>query len=169
MPDHSGPWPAGTPCWVDLMASDIDRTRAFYREVLGWDFTEPVAEFGGYRSALVRGGQVAGLSPTMPGMEDAPHVWSVYLATDDIGATAAAAAGAGASPAGGIGSASELSVPGWAVCFQDGDVDAVASRIAGAAGAVVRAPFEFGFGRLVLADGPDGERFAVMSPAPTGG
>jgi hypothetical protein len=28
MPDHSGPWPAGTRCRVDPMASDIDRTRA---------------------------------------------------------------------------------------------------------------------------------------------
>lgn len=78
------------------MVSDLDRSRAFYAEVLGWEFAEPVAEFAGYVSALVGGRQVAGLSPTMPGMEQAPHVWSVYLATDDIEVTARAALGAGA-------------------------------------------------------------------------
>ena len=39
MSTHTDPWPAGTPCWVDLMASDLDRTQAFYRDVLGWTYT----------------------------------------------------------------------------------------------------------------------------------
>ena len=77
------------------MASDLDRTQAFY--VLGWTYTESQPEYGGYLNALVDGRTVAGLSPTMEGMEDAPHVWSVYLATDDIAADAAKAADAGAA------------------------------------------------------------------------
>ena len=97
MSTHTDPWPAGTPCWVDLMASDLDRTQAFYRDVLGWTYTESQPEYGGYLNALVDGRTVAGLSPTTEGMEDAPHVWSVYLATDDIAADAAKAADAGAA------------------------------------------------------------------------
>ncbi|MFF0943871.1 VOC family protein [Kocuria sp. CPCC 205300] len=97
MTTHSNSWPAGTPCWVDLMASDLERTQNFYRDVLGWAFSESQPEYGGYCNALVEGDVVAGLSPTMEGMEDAPHVWSVYLATDDIAADAATAGDAGAT------------------------------------------------------------------------
>ncbi len=256
MSDHRGPWPAGTPCWVDLMAVDIDRTRRFYGEVLGWDFAPPVAGYAGYQSAVVGGRVVAGLSPAMPGMDDAPPAWSVYLATGDIAATSAAATAAGARtvaapmqvgtmgwmgrwldpagssvgawqsgehtgfelvgvdgsaawcelmspdyraaldfygavfgltyqqtpapegqsysmfsvpggerPAGGIGSTSDPTVAGWSVCFEYQDLDAVGSRVPAAGGALIRAPFDFEFGRLLVASGPDGERFSVMSPA----
>ncbi|OMH24773.1 hypothetical protein BKD30_07055 [Tersicoccus phoenicis] len=88
MSAHPDPWPAGTPCWVDMMVPDLARTQAFYRAVLGWDYTEPVAEFGGYCNATVDGRVIAGLSPQMEGMEGAPTVWTTYLATDDIDATA---------------------------------------------------------------------------------
>ena len=97
MTTHANSWPAGTPCWVDLMASDLGRTQDFYRDVLGWAFSESQPEYGGYCNALVEGDVVAGLSPTMEGLEDAPHVWSVFLATDDIAAHAATAVEAGAT------------------------------------------------------------------------
>ena len=28
--------PNGAPCWIDLMSSDTDKSRAFYGELLGW-------------------------------------------------------------------------------------------------------------------------------------
>ncbi|MDQ6614274.1 MAG: VOC family protein, partial [Actinomycetota bacterium] len=28
--------PIGAPCWVDLMTSDTERSRAFYCELFGW-------------------------------------------------------------------------------------------------------------------------------------
>src|SRR5438093_4702 len=40
--------PAGAPVWVDLMTSDIDRSRAFYTALFGWEATEPNEEMGGY-------------------------------------------------------------------------------------------------------------------------
>ncbi|MCM3688695.1 VOC family protein [Kocuria rosea] len=98
MTTNPNPWPAGTPCWVDLMAGDLERTQTFYRDVLGWTFTKSQAEYGGYCNALAGGEVVAGLSPTPEGMEAAPHVWSVYLATNDIGADGAKAVEAGATP-----------------------------------------------------------------------
>jgi predicted enzyme related to lactoylglutathione lyase len=89
-------WPPGTPCWIDIMAGDLERTKQFYAAVLGWDYTASDPAYGGYSNALVGGRLVAGMSPTMPGMEDAPHVWTVYLATDDIAATAETALAGGA-------------------------------------------------------------------------
>ncbi len=88
-------WDPGTPCWVDIMVSDLARSQAFYRAVLGWDFTEVEAEYGGYCNATVGGHPVAGMSPTMPGMEQSPHVWTTYLATEDSQATKAAVVDAG--------------------------------------------------------------------------
>lgn len=90
MSTREGKWPQGTPCWVDFMASDLQRTHDFYTGLFGWAYEEGTPEFGGYHNALIDGRRVAGMSPTMPGMEDVPKVWTVYLASDDIEATKAA-------------------------------------------------------------------------------
>src|SRR5205807_249715 len=47
MPEYA----PGTPSWVELSSSDPDAAAAFYREVMGWQATEPgpVEETGGYR------------------------------------------------------------------------------------------------------------------------
>ncbi len=89
-------WPAGAPCWADIMVSDLDRSMDFYATVLGWRFTPSDPAYGGYCNALVDGEPVVGMSPALPEMEDDPHAWAVYLASDDIVATGRAAVAAGA-------------------------------------------------------------------------
>jgi catechol 2,3-dioxygenase-like lactoylglutathione lyase family enzyme len=39
---------------------DLARSQAFYRAVLGWEFTEGAEEFGGYTTALVADEDTAG-------------------------------------------------------------------------------------------------------------
>ena len=56
----------GTPCWIDLMSSDPDRSRAFYTELLGWTCDEPDPAFGGYASFRRNGEPIAGLMARMP-------------------------------------------------------------------------------------------------------
>jgi hypothetical protein len=34
------PWPAGTPCWIDLGVTDIPKARDFYRALFGWDIQD---------------------------------------------------------------------------------------------------------------------------------
>lgn len=80
-------WPAGVPCWADLMASDHSVASAFYSSVLGWTVPEPDAQWGGYVVAQRRGADAAGIGPVQPGARAA---WTLYLATDDADATAAA-------------------------------------------------------------------------------
>ncbi|MCK0112249.1 VOC family protein [Ornithinimicrobium sp. F0845] len=94
---HLESWPAGTPCWVDLSVSDPDASRAFYADVLGWEFTESTEEFGGYFMALVDGQPAAGLAPPMPGMDDPGHYWTTYLGTQDIESVAQSVAEHGGS------------------------------------------------------------------------
>jgi len=74
--------PVGAPCWVDLMTSDTERSRAFYTRLLGWQAEEPAPEFGGYFNFTLRGVRVAGCMESQPDTPG-PDVWSVYLASAD--------------------------------------------------------------------------------------
>ncbi len=93
MSNHTTPWPAGAPCWADLTVNDMTAQQAFYTAILGWDFAEPSPEFGGYTNVSKDGYRVAGF---MPKMSPEQHcVWTTYLASDDIAATAASITAAG--------------------------------------------------------------------------
>ncbi|SDO85885.1 hypothetical protein SAMN05660199_02690 [Klenkia soli] len=93
MPTRSTPWPAGTPCWVDLATTDLPAARTFYAEVFGWTVPEGPPETGGYSSATLDGHRVAGLGPTM--QEGQPTAWLTYVATDDVAASVDAVRAAG--------------------------------------------------------------------------
>jgi predicted enzyme related to lactoylglutathione lyase len=88
--------PLGSPCWTDLWTSDVEGSRAFYAELFGWEAQEPSPEFGGYfmftRDGVPVAGGMGDMGPDMP----ANNTWKIYLQTDDIGKTLAAAAEAGA-------------------------------------------------------------------------
>ncbi|MGJ7441298.1 VOC family protein [Aquipuribacter sp. MA13-6] len=93
MTTRTEPWPAGTPCWVDYGAVDVDAAVGFYSEVLGWTPETADPEHGGYVMCTVRGHDAAGIGPsTTPGV---PSAWVTYLASTDADATAAAATEAG--------------------------------------------------------------------------
>lgn len=88
--------PVGAPCWVDLFTSDPDRSRAFYRELLGWRPEEPNEQFGGYFNFSKDGSLVAG-GMRNDGEAGVPDHWNVYLAVEDAEATVARATAAGGS------------------------------------------------------------------------
>ena len=79
--------PEGAPIWADAMFPDLEAAKNFYGELLGWTFEEGQEEFGNYTQAKSDGKRVGALSPQMPGMEDTPPAWNLYLATPDINAT----------------------------------------------------------------------------------
>ena len=93
MPTRNTPWPAGTPCWIDYGATDLDAAREFYGGLFGWTFTGGDPEYGGYLNALRNGEPAAGMGPSMT--ENDPPGWTVYVATDDSAATVAAIREAG--------------------------------------------------------------------------
>ncbi|MFH8338102.1 VOC family protein [Streptomyces sp. AM6-12] len=96
MPDVTTPYATGTPCWVDLMASDQQAALDFYRDLLGWQGQPGPAEFGGYTVCELHGKPVAGLGPKPQDMpEPPPTVWTSYLATTDAQATQDAIVSAG--------------------------------------------------------------------------
>jgi predicted enzyme related to lactoylglutathione lyase len=84
----------GTPCWVDLAASDPDAASAFYTSLFGWEVQDLGPDAGGYRMALKDGKLVAGLGPLVG--EGQPPAWSTYVSVEDVDATLAKATAAGA-------------------------------------------------------------------------
>jgi uncharacterized protein len=88
------PWPDGTPCWVDLGASDIPKAISFYASQFGWDIEPGGPEVGGYSIARLDGRLVAAVGPIM-GPPGTPSAWTTYFASADADATATAIISAG--------------------------------------------------------------------------
>jgi predicted enzyme related to lactoylglutathione lyase len=92
MPERSS-YVAGTPCWVDVSTADFDATIAFYAGLFGWEPLRPTEpDAGGYTLFTKDGKNVAAAGPNMEG---APFVWTTYIASDDVDATAAKVTAAG--------------------------------------------------------------------------
>jgi predicted enzyme related to lactoylglutathione lyase len=91
MPEYA----PGTPSWVELSSPDTDASAAFYRDVMGWNATEPgpVEETGGYRMFQQDGQSVGGLMGHM--QEGQPTSWATYVSVADADATVAKAKAAG--------------------------------------------------------------------------
>jgi predicted enzyme related to lactoylglutathione lyase len=86
MPHREEPWPAGTPCWIDLAVPDIDAAKEFYGAVFGWSFLDSGPEFGHFQICQVNGQAAAGIGPLMA--EGQHSAWTTYLASDDVDGTA---------------------------------------------------------------------------------
>ncbi|GAB2714906.1 VOC family protein [Kitasatospora kifunensis] len=92
MPDVTGPYAPGTPCWFDLMVPDQQAALDFYRDLFGWQGEVGPPETGGYAVCTLNGRAVAGIMAArnpdgstpdpMP-----PTVWTTYFATADVDAT----------------------------------------------------------------------------------
>lgn len=90
MPIRTEPWPAGTPCWLDIGVPDMNAAQEFYGAIMGWDFDDKGPEFGNYVIASRNGADAAGIGPQQS--PDQPVAWMLYLASDDARATATAVA-----------------------------------------------------------------------------
>lgn len=76
---------AGTPAWVDLMTPDLEKARAFYGALFGWEFSVGPAEAGYYTMCRKGGRNTAGMGQLPPG-NTLPPAWALYFATEDVDA-----------------------------------------------------------------------------------
>ena len=78
----------GAPVWVDISTRDLERAKAFYSRLFGWEphVTED-PQAGGYTMFTLNGKEVAAAGPTQ--MPDQPTAWMVYFGTEDIDAALA--------------------------------------------------------------------------------
>lgn len=90
----------GTPCWVDLISSDVEGAKTFYGSLFGWEYdANPMGPDMTYYMATKSGGNVAGLMQQMPDMATAgvPSLWNTYIAVDSADEAAARVTEAGGS------------------------------------------------------------------------
>jgi uncharacterized protein len=85
MPTRDG-YAAGTPCWTDLGAGDVDAMVGFYTDIFGWTSPPADEEHGPYRMFQQDGHLVAGVGAKQD--PSTATAWTVYIATDDADATA---------------------------------------------------------------------------------
>lgn len=80
--------------WVDVSSPDMDRTRAFYSGLFGWEAgVVPDPQAGGYTMFTQDGKMVGAAGPTFS-PEQHP-AWATYVCTSDADATARTAQEAG--------------------------------------------------------------------------
>ncbi|GAB4311182.1 MAG: VOC family protein [Phototrophicales bacterium] len=78
-------YPHGTFCWMDSQSADVEKDKAFYQAVLGWQAHDiPIGEGQFYTMFQKNGGDVAGLGQA----QDAtiPSHWNAYVSVDDVDA-----------------------------------------------------------------------------------
>lgn len=88
----------GTPCWVDLAATDVEAAKNFYTTLFGWELDAvPAGPDMTYYMARLQGRYVAGMMQQMPDMAAAgmPSRWESYIAVDNADDAAARATEAG--------------------------------------------------------------------------
>jgi predicted enzyme related to lactoylglutathione lyase len=93
------PTAQGVFVWDELITTDIDAAKPFYRELFGWEAHDVDGITGAY--TLFRSGEVdrAGGMQRRQDMTDVPPHWLSYVATDDVDATLARADSLGAHTA----------------------------------------------------------------------
>jgi len=90
--------PHGAFCWNELATTDLGAATSFYKSLLGWEIKEGDAPGGGmkYNEIVVGGRHVGGMYSLneMCGEGEAPQMppnWRIYVAVDDVDASAAKA------------------------------------------------------------------------------
>jgi predicted enzyme related to lactoylglutathione lyase len=78
----------GAPCWVSLMARDLDVAMAFYGPLLGWTFEPGPDRWGPYVRAVVEGTEVAGIGAIARNWETSV-AWTTYFGVESADAIAA--------------------------------------------------------------------------------
>ncbi len=92
------PWSHGTFYWNELMTRDVERTKKFYADTLGWTFAPMPMPDGGTYWLANSGSQMAGgmFELKSPEFDGVPESWMSYLAVDDVDKRADKAVKAGA-------------------------------------------------------------------------
>jgi predicted enzyme related to lactoylglutathione lyase len=85
------PEPAPEPgafCWNELLTHDTTAARSFYETVCGWGTEEvDLGEMGTYTLFKREGKEVGGMM-TKPAQSEGPSAWLLYVAVQDVDATA---------------------------------------------------------------------------------
>lgn len=80
-------------CWNGIVTTDVEKTLAFFPEVLGWKVQE--VDMDGDKMSMFANGETPLAHVRGPQMDGEPSWWNNYLRVEDVDATAAAIEKAG--------------------------------------------------------------------------
>jgi predicted enzyme related to lactoylglutathione lyase len=84
--------------WCELLTRDIDGSKKFYKELLGWTMEDVPMEDGSYTILRVNGKPVGGLMKMPPQVPaEAPSHWGTYVTVNNVDETAKKAQQLGAN------------------------------------------------------------------------
>ena len=86
----------GACSWVELMSHDVEASKAFYSELLGWTVEPCPMGDDNYLIAKQGDKMVAGIMATPEKAKDTPTSWGAYITVDDVDGRSAQAANMGA-------------------------------------------------------------------------
>ena len=86
----------GTSSWCELMTTDVEKAKAFYTELFGWD-AEDISMPGMPYTLVKAGGKgIGGIMPIPKDAQSMPPMWGAYVTVDDVDAIARTAEKLGA-------------------------------------------------------------------------
>ena len=74
--------------WNELITTDVEAAKAFYRSLLDWKLEDMQSGDMTYTMATVGEGKVAGMMMTPPEAAGMPPMWGAYVTVDDVDASA---------------------------------------------------------------------------------
>ena len=152
-------YPAGVPCWIDIVQPDVGATMAFYGELFGWDFEvrTPSGAPTTYAYARKDGLLVAGVGGP-PAAGDGTSGWTTYVSVDSADDTAATVLAAGGQVL-----APPMDIPGAgrvAVCADpSGAVFGLWQAAENRGAELVNAPGTWNFSDLTPGNASEAEKF----------
>lgn len=77
--------------WFELMTTDVEGAKAFYKNLFGWEYEEtPLPNGGNYIVAKVDGEAVAGIMGQPDECKGMKPGWEIYITVNDVDATVTA-------------------------------------------------------------------------------
>lgn len=73
--------------WNELVTSDIEGAKAFYKTMFGWQCEDVDGDMP-YTMAKIGNQEVAGLMATTPECAEMPPMWGGYITVEDVDASA---------------------------------------------------------------------------------
>ncbi len=74
--------------WNELMTSDIDGAKAFYRRLFGWQLEDVKPGEMDYTLIKIDGQEIAGMMAMPPDAGEMRPTWGAYVTVDDVDASA---------------------------------------------------------------------------------
>ena len=73
--------------WFELMTTDVNAAKEFYRKLFDWNMKEIPMEKMPYTVVKAGEDEVAGIMSMPPDSKEMPPVWGIYLTVDNLAVT----------------------------------------------------------------------------------